>query len=106
MNNSDWIEVQSEVAAEITVRECRSRGIKCWKASRGEQSFTDRAQDIFNNFYDEVDAIMEDVLGPRSDEFIGGFEDVKVSSAKRRRLVSELSEHAGFNVGKLVGDLS
>jgi hypothetical protein len=108
MTHDDWKTIQVDVAEGITERECKARRVPCWVKDANDpetEVFAEEAQDIFNEAYDEVEGVMEEVIGSPTDKFRRGFGEMAVSATQRKRLVRELSAMAGFQVRKIVGDL-
>ena len=56
--NSLIMEMASDNAEKLTEKDCELNGITCYVEVDDEMSFTDKAQDIFNVYYDEqVDSL-------------------------------------------------
>jgi len=107
MNQQDWMEIQGDIAEKMTEIACKADRIKCWKVDAdGSERFTEKAQDMFNYDYERIDNVMIFVLGVPSENFTRGFGKKKVSAAKRRQLTRQLSDYAGFDVSKIVGNLT
>lgn len=87
--NSIIMEVASDLASTLTEKECEKRGIKCLTFSGDEEAstYTDEAQDIFNDFYDdkmdEVYAIANTIKGKVTYE--GLLEAAKENKSKMAR---------------------
>jgi len=64
--NSIIMEKACDIAGEITEKECEIQGIECFIEEDDETSYTEEAQDIFNEHYDKQMAslykLVNDVL--------------------------------------------
>ena len=49
------MEIASEIAMELTIQDCAKLDIE-WQSidEYGNSSYTEKAQNIFNNYYDEL----------------------------------------------------
>lgn len=51
--NSEIISLACELSNELTEKECRKKKIKCLIETKQEVRYTSKAQDIFNEHYDQ-----------------------------------------------------
>ena len=64
--NDKWMEFISEIATQLT--ELNFHEETFWfDAEQNQTNFTDEAQDFFNERYDEVETLLENILDITSD---------------------------------------
>ena len=64
--NEKWIEFISEIATQLTELKF-IKGAFWFDAEQNQTTFTEEAQDFFNERYDEVETLLEDILDIQGD---------------------------------------
>lgn len=60
--NSLILSQAADIAEELTELECKLHNIVCWIYDDEGQSFSEEAQDIFNEYYDKYTTELYDLL--------------------------------------------
>lgn len=95
-----WLSIQSDIAEEVVVQDFESRGEDPWNDDgNGNLSFTDPAQDVFNDFTDAIEGVFFEVSGV-SQDFTSGFTKVNLTKSQVSRMKKEIKEIVGFTVDK------
>lgn len=62
--NEIRVELAAEIAGAMTEILAGERGITVWVVTPQEESYTETAQEIFNEFYTKAQEIVDGVFGP------------------------------------------
>jgi len=60
MKNEERMEMLCDISQKKTEEECKRLGIEVYTEEDGVTRYTDEAQDIFNNYYDEIESELLD----------------------------------------------
>lgn len=107
LNWSDWLEIQSDLGEEYVERvfEGEDDDLEVWvQAEDGSESFTEEAQDEFNQITDVIEGALFEVMGDEleDDEVRRGFVDFTITAGQKKQLVKILNRELGFNVSKFL----
>jgi hypothetical protein len=97
---NQWLAIQGDIGEEVVVRDFESRGEDPWNDDgNGNLSFTDPAQDVFNDVTDEIEGVFFEVSGVDED-FTRGFAKVNLTKSQVSKMKKEIKEIVGFTVDK------